>query len=230
MEWLMSKAGRGKDKKPQPATTPEEPKLFLEPKYLGAQIIDFDIREVVRLPKGLDHNEWLGSNTLELFNNVNVLYGVTSSEACTNDTCPSMSAPGNTQYFWHDDKGKKLKVTAPQYINYAMSYIQKHITDEAVLPTKYGHVFPGDFEQLVQRVLRLLFHITAHIYQAHFELLVHFDLHRHLNSLFCQMVLFSQEFHVLDAKDYAVLDDLIEALGLNNVNSKTASNNASGSA
>ena len=42
------------------------------------------------------------------------------------------------QYLWLDDKGKKLKLTAPQYINYAMSYIQKYINDESVLPTKYG--------------------------------------------------------------------------------------------
>ncbi|XP_071809780.1 MOB kinase activator 2-like [Asterias amurensis] len=228
MEWFLSKAGR-KEKKPQIPTAPEEPKLFLEPQYLGAQITDFDMRDVVRLPKGLDQNEWVGSNVLEFFNNVNVLYGVSSGESCTNETCPSMSAPGNTQYLWLDDKGKKLKLTAPQYINYAMSNIQKYINDESILPTKYDHVFPSDFEVLVKRVVRLLFQIVAHIYHAHYEQLIYFDLHRHLNSLFIQVVIFSQEFNILDAKDVSVLDDLIEALDLNNVNSKSATNNASGS-
>ena len=41
-------------------------------------------------------------------------------------------------YQWLDDKGKKAKVPASQYIDYVMSYTQKTICDETVFPTKYG--------------------------------------------------------------------------------------------
>jgi len=42
------------------------------------------------------------------------------------------------QYQWVDERGKKCKCTAPQYVDYVMSYSQKCISDEAVFPTKYG--------------------------------------------------------------------------------------------
>ena len=41
-------------------------------------------------------------------------------------------------YQWVDEKGKKLRCGAPQYIEYAMSYTEKALTDEALFPTKYG--------------------------------------------------------------------------------------------
>lgn len=47
-----------------------------------------------------------------------------------------------SQYFWYDDKGKKTKHTAPQYIDYVMTHIQKVINDESVFPTKFGMYVP----------------------------------------------------------------------------------------
>lgn len=41
-------------------------------------------------------------------------------------------------YLWFDEKGKKTKVAAPQYIDYVMTFIQKTISDENIFPTKYG--------------------------------------------------------------------------------------------
>lgn len=42
------------------------------------------------------------------------------------------------QYYWHDERGKKVKCTAPQYVDFVMSSVQKLVTDEDVFPTKYG--------------------------------------------------------------------------------------------
>lgn len=51
------------------------------------------------------------------------------------------------QYFWFDDKGKKIKVAAPQYIDFVMTFIQKTFNDESVFPIKFGkanlHVVNG---------------------------------------------------------------------------------------
>ena len=46
----------------------------------------------------------------------------------------------NRQYQWIDDRGKKYKCTAPQYVDYVMSYSQKCISDETIFPTKYGEL------------------------------------------------------------------------------------------
>ena len=45
------------------------------------------------------------------------------------------------QYLWQDDKGKKLKLSASQYIDYIMTYCQKTINDETIFPTKHGEYF-----------------------------------------------------------------------------------------
>lgn len=42
------------------------------------------------------------------------------------------------QYLWFDEKGKKNKCAAPQYVDYVMSFIQKTINEESTFPTKYG--------------------------------------------------------------------------------------------
>jgi hypothetical protein len=50
-----------------------------------------NLRLAVTLPEGEDLNEWLAVNTVDFFNQVNMLYG-TVTEFCTAQTCPSMSA------------------------------------------------------------------------------------------------------------------------------------------
>lgn len=41
-------------------------------------------------------------------------------------------------YYWYDERGKKTKCTAPQYVDFVMSLCQKLVTDEEIFPTKYG--------------------------------------------------------------------------------------------
>ncbi|KAJ8023864.1 MOB kinase activator 2 [Holothuria leucospilota] len=217
MDWLIGRTSR-KDKKTPPLS--EEPRPYLDPQYSKAKVIDLDIREIVRLPTGFEYNEWIGSTTLSFFNNINILYSVLVNDYCNNESCPSMSAPNNVQYTWQDEKGKKAKCTAPQYIEYAMSYAERQFKDENVFPTKYGQVFPADFQSIIQRINRYFFHLLAHIYHSHFLHLLQFELHCHLNSIFCHYVHFLQEFDMLDPKDTYVLEDLIEVLQLNNKESQ----------
>lgn len=46
-------------------------------------------------------------------------------------------------YYWYDEKGKKTKCTAPQYVDFVMSLCQKLVTDEEIFPTKYGEFNSG---------------------------------------------------------------------------------------
>lgn len=41
-------------------------------------------------------------------------------------------------YYWYDERGKKTKCTAPQYVDFVMSLVQKLVTDDDIFPTKYG--------------------------------------------------------------------------------------------
>ncbi len=89
-----------------------------------------------------------------------------------------------------DDKGKKTKLSAPQYIDYVMTFVQKTINDETIFPTKHGNFakndtilavfpyrflfllgveFPSTFDSYLKKTHRLLFHVTAHVYHAHFK-------------------------------------------------------------
>ncbi|PPD93527.1 hypothetical protein GOBAR_DD09530 [Gossypium barbadense] len=50
-----------------------------------------NLREAVRLPPGEDLNEWLAVNTVDFFNQVNLLYG-TLTKFCTPENFPTMIA------------------------------------------------------------------------------------------------------------------------------------------
>ena len=50
-----------------------------------------NLRLAVQLPEGEDVDEWIAVNTVDFFNQINMLYG-TITEFCTNDLCPIMSA------------------------------------------------------------------------------------------------------------------------------------------
>ncbi|XP_046715159.1 MOB kinase activator 2a isoform X4 [Silurus meridionalis] len=188
----------------------EEKKHYLEPEYTKVRVVDFDLKDLVVLPREIDLNEWLASNTTTFFNLINLQYS-TISEFCTGDACQAMAAY-NTIYYWYDEKGKKCKCTAPQYVDFVMSLVQKLVTDEENFPTKYGKEFPNSFESLVKKICRYLFHVLAHIYWVHFKETVALDLHGHLNTLYAHFIVFVREFNLVDPKEMCIMDDLSEVL------------------
>ena len=50
-----------------------------------------NLRLAVMLPEGEDLNEWVAVNTVDFFNQINMLYG-TITEFCTEQSCAVMSA------------------------------------------------------------------------------------------------------------------------------------------
>ncbi|XP_047733070.1 MOB kinase activator 2 isoform X1 [Prionailurus viverrinus] len=203
-------AGKSKAKPNGKKPAAEEKKMYLEPEYAKSRITDVGFKELVVLPREIDLNEWLASNTTTFFHHVNLQYS-TISEFCTGEACQTM-AVCNTQYYWYDERGKKVKCTAPQYVDFVMSSVQKLVTDEDVFPTKYGREFPSSFESLVKKICKYLFHVLAHIYWSHFKETLALELHGHLNTLYVHFILFAREFNLLDPKDTAVMDDLTEVL------------------
>ncbi|XP_048663842.1 MOB kinase activator 2 isoform X2 [Marmota marmota marmota] len=208
--WMRASEGKSKAKPNGKKPAAEEKKVYLEPEHTKSRISDFAFKELVVLPREIDLNEWLASNTTTFFHHINLQYS-TISEFCTGETCQTM-AVCNTQYCWHDERGKKVKCTAPQYVDFVMSSVQKLVTDEDVFPTKYGREFPSSFESLVKKICKYLFHVLGHIYWAHFKETLALELHGHLNTLYVHFILFAREFNLLDPKETAVLDDLTEVL------------------
>ncbi|XP_063704674.1 MOB kinase activator-like 2 isoform X2 [Culicoides brevitarsis] len=204
---LVAKARR-KDTPDQKDT-----KLYLEESVLERKLPDADLRVLVDIPAGLDYNEWLASHTLALFEHVNLVYG-TISEFCTTSGCPDMIGPGSRQYLWFDEKGKKTRVAAPQYIDYVMTFTQKTVSDESIFPTKYANEFPSSFESIARKILRLLFHVIAHMYAAHFREVALLGLHAHLNLTFAHLTALHRRFNLIDPKETEVLRDLEIALHL----------------
>ncbi|XP_063374685.1 MOB kinase activator-like 2 isoform X3 [Cydia amplana] len=190
-----------------------DPKLYLQEALLERKLPELDMRQLVDLPRHLDYNEWLASHTLALFEHVNLVYGAVS-EFCTASSCPDMSGPGGRVYAWVDERGKKARVAAPQYVDYVMTLTQNTVNDETLFPTKYANEFPAMFESVVRRVVRLLFHVVAHLYAAHFRQLALLRLHAHLHLTFAHLTALDARFQLLDHKETEVLRDLEVALRL----------------
>ncbi|XP_066557202.1 MOB kinase activator 2a isoform X3 [Amia ocellicauda] len=205
---LFTRKSKTKPNGKKPPT--EEKKQYLESEYTKVRVVDFDLKELVVLPREIDLNEWLASNTTTFFNLINLQYS-TISEFCTGETCQAMTAC-NTQYYWYDERGKKTKCTAPQYVDFVMSLVQKLVTDEDIFPTKYGKEFPAAFETIVKKICKYLFHVLAHIYWAHFKETVALDLQGHLNTLYAHFIVFIREFNLVDPKETSIMDDLSEVL------------------
>lgn len=203
----------GKTRRKDRENASEESKLYLQEPCLERKVQEDDLMSITEVPLGLDANEWHALHTIGFFEHINLLYG-TVSEFCNLSSCPEMTGPGPRLYMWLDDKGKKSKLSAPQYVDYVMTYVQKVVNDETVFPTKHGNEFPANFETVLKKVQKLLFHVVAHIYHSHFKEIVLLGLHAHLNSIFAHIIEYNFFYHTLEDKEIEVLQDLVHALKL----------------
>lgn len=100
-----------------------------------------------------------------------------------------------------------------------MTFTQKTVSDESIFPTKYANEFPGSFESIARKILRLQFHVIAHLYAAHFREIALLGLHTHLNLTFMHLTALHRRFNLIDEKETDVLRDLEVALRLTDDNS-----------
>ncbi|KAG5460269.1 MAG: Mps one binder kinase activator-like 1A, partial [Olpidium bornovanus] len=174
------------------------------------------IFSLVRVVGRPDVSPLLLHPVFDFFHYLNLFYG-TVSNFCTTKDCPNMSAGAGVEFQWVDAQKKSLKLPAPQYIDYVMTWIQNTLDDESVFPTKVGHEFPRDFPATSKQMFRQMFRVFAHIYHHHFATVLHLCEEAHLNSLFAHFMSFSRCFDLLDRKETAPLADLIsdmESAGL----------------
>ena len=129
-------------------------------KYAQATLGTGNLHEAVTLPEGEDENEWLAVNTVDFFNEINLLYGVIA-EFCTTDNFPIMCAGPKYEYMWADGVNykKPQAVSAPRYVDLLMTWVQNQLDDEKLFPTQLGVPFPADFVERVQNIFRRLFRV-----------------------------------------------------------------------
>lgn len=172
-----------------------------------------DLKQAVRLPTGEDLCEWVAVNTVEFFQQINMLYG-TLAEFCTDTTCPTMSAGPRYEYYWADGQTvkKPVKCSAPRYINNLMIWTQNHLENEAIFPSKIGVPFPPNFLKIAKEILKRLFRVYAHIYNLHFREVQLLDEATHLNTSFKHFVYFVLEFDLVPPIELEALQLVIDAL------------------
>jgi len=104
-------------------------------------------------------------------------------------------------YTWIDASRKRVKLPAPQYIDYVLTWVEGLIKDEAVFPTKAGREFSPNFPSVARHIYTQLLRIFAHLYHAHYEVYLHLSMEGHLNSLFAHFLTFGREFDLLEPKE-----------------------------
>lgn len=150
---------------------------------------------------------------VDFFNQINMLYG-TITEFCTEESCSVMSAGPKYEYHWADGQAvkKPIKCSAPKYIDYLMTWVQDQLDDETLFPSKIGVPFPKNFQAIAKVILKRLFRVYAHIYHQHFPEVVRLGEEAHLNTSFKHFIFFVQEFILIDRKELAPLQELIDKL------------------
>uniref|UniRef100_A0A3Q4GJF6 MOB kinase activator 2a n=1 Tax=Neolamprologus brichardi TaxID=32507 RepID=A0A3Q4GJF6_NEOBR len=204
LEWNSRLSWKSKTKPNGKKPPAEEKKQYLEPEFTKVRVVDFDLKELVVLPREIDLNEWLASNTTTFFNLINLQYS-TISEFCTGEICQAMTAC-NTAGFFLDEETKQVIFHEPIVTCVSFSYYC------FCLFLASGKEFPNSFESLVKKICRYLFHVLAHLYWAHFKETVALELQGHLNTLYAHFIVFVREFNLVDPKETCIMDDLSEIL------------------
>lgn len=75
-------------------------------------------------------------------------------------------------------------MSAPEYVDYLMTWVQNQLDDESIFPSKIGVPFPKNFQMLVKNIFKRLFRVYAHIYHSHFPKIVSLGEEAHLNTSF----------------------------------------------
>ncbi|CAN8077232.1 unnamed protein product [Agarophyton chilense] len=175
---------------------------------LKASLDTGNLREAVKVPNGYDVNDWISVNVVDLFNQVNLIYG-SMCDKCTPESCPIMSASPKYEYLWADSDRYKnpIKVSAPRYIDLLMDWVDKKLSNEELFPTMEESKYPDNFRPIVKTIMRRLFRVYAHIFHAHLDEIVECKAEAHLSTCFRHFMYFGQLFSLLPPKELEPLKD-----------------------
>ena len=125
-----------------------------------------------------------------------------------------MSAGPKYEYLWADGDAvkKPIRCSAPEYVDYVMSWIQGLLDDDKIFPARVDQPFGKNFRDVVKNIFKRLFRVYAHIYYSHFQKIVSLGEEAHLNTCFKHFYYFITEFQLVEKKEMAPLQELIDQL------------------
>ena len=125
-----------------------------------------------------------------------------------------MCAGPHYEYLWADGVKvrKPIKVSAPEYVDLLMTWVEGQLNDECLFPLQLGTPFPKNFLSVVKTIFKRLFRVYAHIYHSHFQKIVGLGAEAHLNTCFKHFIYFVYEFKLIENKELEPLRDLIDQL------------------
>jgi len=169
-----------------------------------------NLRQAVKLPPGEDINEWLAAHVLDFYNRTNLLFGAID-EFCDEETYPTMTAGPEYVYLWRDEGSKKPPVSVParKYVDLLFTWMSNKFDDQTVFPSDVESPFPKNFREIVSNMFKRMFRVYAFIYVHQFKRIQELELEAHLNSVFKHFIFFIHEFDLVDKKELAPLEDLI---------------------
>eukprot|EP00611_Tribonema_gayanum_P018310 TRINITY_DN31401_c0_g1_i1.p1 TRINITY_DN31401_c0_g1~~TRINITY_DN31401_c0_g1_i1.p1 ORF type:complete len:242 (-),score=85.55 TRINITY_DN31401_c0_g1_i1:84-782(-) len=177
-----------------------------------------DMRLAVQLPPSESLNEWLSVNTVDFFNEVSLLYGIVADDA-ERFGRPGEGFPPGFEYLWVPDgkaaggrKPTPQKCSAPQYVDFVMTWVENQINNEEIFPTSADAAYPKEFKKTVQNIFKRLFRVFAIIYCSHFETIEQLGAAKHLNTSFKHFIFFVLEFELLPRREMDPLDALVTPL------------------
>ncbi|RKO97440.1 hypothetical protein CXG81DRAFT_13414 [Caulochytrium protostelioides] len=164
-------------------------------KYIVKTLGGGDIYKAIKPPSDDIHvNEWIAVNTIDFYNQLNLLYGCVS-DVCTRESCPVMSAGARYEYLWPatnasaaSSSARPLKLAAPDYIEHMLNWVESQLDDPRVFPE--GDAFPPDFIQRVRPIHKRMFRFYAHVYHSHLKALEQMGEDRHMNTCFKHFLIF----------------------------------------
>lgn len=132
-----------KDKtfRPKRKFEPGTQRFELHKKAQASLNAGLDLKVAVQLPPGEEQNDWVAVHVVDFFNRINLIYG-TISDYCTEQSCPVMSGGPKYEYRWQDEHKyrKPTALSAPQYMNLLMDWIEVQINNEDIFPTNVGEL------------------------------------------------------------------------------------------
>jgi MOB kinase activator 1 len=169
------------------------------------------LKDCIKLPDDENLNEWIAMNTIEMYNNMNLCYGIVNN-FCTPLSCPHMTAGPKATYYWAANKKEKPQdLPANEYVDKVVEWIIGQLEDSTLFP-EHSDGFTPRFLPAAKKILSRMFRVYAHIYLSHWEKVKSLEADAHLNTCFKHFYYFTKEFGLIDPKEMTPLDSIIAQL------------------
>eukprot|EP01039_Chlorochromonas_danica_P009207 gene9207-10167_t len=171
-----------------------------------------DLLGAVKLPEGEELNEWLAANTVDFFNEVNLIWDIVNEIGVENVAVGAGFPPG-FEYRWADSRNKSpTACSGPQYVQHVISWVEGEINNEQLFPTSPSVPFPKNFLSSVKVIFTRIFRVYAIVYSHHFSKLERMGAVAHLNTSFKHFLYFVWEFDLVQPSELEALKDIVQEI------------------